>query len=213
MVNKFLQRHRFLRRALFLVGVFFCFRALMLEPTATRQYQQVAKWPFAQALISSSSVYTTSYSWSGKSLRSCPMLGYVYNVEGRTYNGYNRVFDFVCWSDANDYVARHQPGASDKIAYDPADPAVSIVPDAVRDPGYPWGDGHLCSNFAHRRILGMDDRERTRLSRIRTQQLKRSSTDAPNKGLAYRASPGFGRCPVQDISSNGADSQTGDREK
>jgi hypothetical protein len=140
MVSKFLQRHWFLRRALFLLGVFFCFRAAMLEFMATRQYQQVAKWPFTQALIGSSSVYTMSYSWSGKSLRYCPMLRYVCNVEGRTYNGYNRVFDFVCWPDANDYVACHQSGTSVKIAYDPADPAVSIVPDAVRDPGYPCGD-------------------------------------------------------------------------
>lgn len=45
-----------------------------------------------------------------------------------------RVFDFVCWPDAYDFVAKHQPGASITIAYDPADPAISIVPAAIRDP-------------------------------------------------------------------------------
>jgi hypothetical protein len=37
-------------------------------------------------------------------------------------------------------VAKHRPGASITIAYNPTDPAISFVPDSVRDPGYPWGD-------------------------------------------------------------------------
>jgi Protein of unknown function (DUF3592) len=129
-----------LRRVVLLIGVFYCFHGAVLELRATRQYQQVAKWPFVQAYIHSSTVYRTSYSWSGKQDRYCPSLEYTYMVQGRTYNGSNRVFDFVCWPDAYGFVAQHQPGALINIAYDPANPTVSIVPDAVRNPGYPWGD-------------------------------------------------------------------------
>jgi len=68
------------------------------------------------------------------------MLEYSYSLKGREYIGYNGVFDFVCWPDATDFVARHQPGTLVKIAYDPTNPSVTIIPDAVRDPGYPWGD-------------------------------------------------------------------------
>jgi hypothetical protein len=92
-----------------------------------------------EALISSSAVYWTSYSWSRKHNRYCPKLGYTYTAQGRAYSGYNEVFDFVC-RRAYDFVAQHQPGASIKVAYDPANPAISIIPDAMRDPGYPWGD-------------------------------------------------------------------------
>jgi hypothetical protein len=139
-VKDFLQRHAFLRRAVLLLAVFYCFRAATLEFTATRQYQQAAKWPSAQAVISSGSVRSMSYSWSAKQVRSCPALGYTYTVQGRTYNGYNRTFDYICWPDANDFVAQHPPGASIRITYDPANPAVSIIPDAMQDPGYPWAD-------------------------------------------------------------------------
>lgn len=62
------------------------------------------------------------------------------HLQTRTYDGYNRVFDFVFWPDAYDFVTQHKPGAFIAIAYDPADPAISLIPDAVRDPGYPWGD-------------------------------------------------------------------------
>lgn len=72
--------------------------------------------------------------------RYCPNIAYKYTVGSRTYDENNWVFDFVCWPDAYDFVGKHQPGEPIKIAYDPNDPAISFVPDSVRDPGYPWGD-------------------------------------------------------------------------
>jgi hypothetical protein len=135
-----LLRHPLLRRVILSLVVFYCFHGAVLELKANRQYRQVAKWPVTQAFISSSAVYWTNYSWSGKKNRDCPKLSYKYTAQTRTYEGYNRVFDFVCWPDAYDFVAQHQPGASITIAYDPSDPAISVVPDAMRDPGYPWGD-------------------------------------------------------------------------
>src|SRR5262249_26791566 len=112
----------------------------VLELRANRQYCEVAKWPVTQASITSSTVYWTSYSWSGKRNRYCPKLRYKYVVQARGYDGDNQLFDFVCWPNAYDFVDQHQPGASITIAYNPDDPAISIVPGAVRDPGYPWGD-------------------------------------------------------------------------
>jgi len=134
------QRHPFFRRALLVIVIFYCFRGAVLEFRASRHYQQVAKWPVTEAVISSSAVYWTSYSWSGRRTRYCPKLRYTYAVQGQKYDEYNEVFDFVCWPDAYDFVSQHQPGATIKVAYDPKKPAVSIAPEAVRDPGYPWGD-------------------------------------------------------------------------
>jgi hypothetical protein len=140
MVQSFLRRYSFLRRAILLLVVFYCFHGAVLELRANRQYRNVRKWPLTQALVSSSAVYWTNYSWSGKQNRYCPKLSYKYKVQTNSYYGYNRVFDFVCWPDAYDFVAHHQPGDFITIAYDPANPAISFVPDAVRNPGYPWGD-------------------------------------------------------------------------
>ena len=140
MIRGFFQRHPFLRRAVYLLAIVYCFHGAALELRAHRQYTQVSNWPTTEASVSSSAVYWTSYSWSGKQNRDCPKLGYRYAVQGRTYEGYNRVFDFTCWPDAYDFVAEHQPGALIQIAYDPSNPAISIIPSAVRDPGYPWGD-------------------------------------------------------------------------
>jgi len=139
-VNNFLQRHTLLRRAVLAVVVFFCFRAAKLEFAATQLYQEVIRWPSAQASIKSSTVANSAYSWSGRRNRYCPMLEYSYSLKGREYTGHNGVFDFVCWPEATDFVAQHQPGTLVKIAYDPTNPSVTIIPDAVRDPGYPWGD-------------------------------------------------------------------------
>ena len=47
------------------------------------------------------------------------MLEYSYSLKGREYTGHNGVFDFVCWPEATDFVAQHQPGTLVKIAYDP----------------------------------------------------------------------------------------------
>ena len=68
-----------------------------------------------QAIISSSNVYCTSYSWSAKRNRYCPKLTYKYTIEGRDYAGYNRVFDFTCWPDAYDFAARHQRAALSRL--------------------------------------------------------------------------------------------------
>jgi hypothetical protein len=140
MLRDFLQRHPLLRRAALALVVYFCFHGAVLESRAGRQYREAANWPATQAVISSSDVYWTSYSWSGKHNRYCPKLAYKYTVGSHTYDENNRVFDFVCWPDAYDFVAKHQPGATIRIAYDPNDPTISFVPDSVRDPGYPWGD-------------------------------------------------------------------------
>jgi hypothetical protein len=140
MVRSFFQRHPFLRRTVLALAIYYCFHGAMLELGAHRQYTQVSQWPVTQASITSSSVYWTNYAWSGKQNRDCPKLGYRYEVQGRTYDEYNRVFDFTCWPDAYDFVAQHQPGANIRIVYDPANPAISVIPDAVKDPGYPWGD-------------------------------------------------------------------------
>src|ERR1039457_2423999 len=110
---------RLLRRAILALGVIFCFRAVPLELKAAQQFKRVARWPTTQAVIRSSAVYTTSYSWSGKGNRFCPILGYGYSVQTHTYIGSNSVFDFVCWPDAYDFVAQHKPGAFVTIAYDP----------------------------------------------------------------------------------------------
>jgi hypothetical protein len=85
-------------------------------------------------------VYWTNYSWSRNHNRYCPQLIYKYTIKGRDYAGYNRVFDFPCWPDAYDFVAKHQPGSIVTIAYDPTDVSSSFIPSSVRDPGWPWGD-------------------------------------------------------------------------
>jgi hypothetical protein len=131
---------RLFRRTILALGVIFCFRAVPLELKAGQQFKHVAKWPVTKALIRSSAVYTTSYTWSGKRNRFCPILDYGYTVQTHTYVGSDSVFDFVCWPDAYDFVAQHKPGAFVTIAYDPSNPTTSIIPSAVRDPGYPWGD-------------------------------------------------------------------------
>ncbi len=87
MVQNFLRRHPLLRRAVLLLVIFYCFHGAVLELRASRQYRQVAKWPMTQAFISSSAVYWTSYSWSGKHNRNCPKLNYKYTLQTRIYDG------------------------------------------------------------------------------------------------------------------------------
>jgi hypothetical protein len=79
-MKDFLQRHPLLRRALLLLIVFYCLHGAVLELRAHRQYQQVAKWPEAQAGLTSSGVYSTNYSWNATGGRSCPRLEYTYTV-------------------------------------------------------------------------------------------------------------------------------------
>ena len=140
MAQSYLQRYPLVRRILLGLVVVFCFRAVPLELRASQQFRRVAKWPVTDALISSSAVYTTSYTWSGKKNRFCPILSYRYTVQTHAYIGSNSVFDLVCWPDAYDFVAQHKPGTLVAIAYDPVEPNTSIVPSAIQDPGYPWGD-------------------------------------------------------------------------
>jgi hypothetical protein len=140
MFQRSLGRYPLVRRAVLALIVNFCFHAAVLESRAGRQYREVSKWPMTQAIISSGNVYSTSYSWSGKQSRFCPQLTYKYTIKSRDYAGSNRVFDFTCWPDAYDFIARHQPGSAVTIAYDPTDASISFIPASVRDPGYPWGD-------------------------------------------------------------------------
>src|SRR5215469_4841186 len=99
MLQRFLQRYPLLRRAGLLLVVFLFFHSAVLELRASRQYREVAKWPVTQASITSSTVYWTSYSWSGKQNRACPKLRYKYVVQARSYDGDNQIFDFECWPD------------------------------------------------------------------------------------------------------------------
>lgn len=140
MAGNYIQRYPFIRRLLFLLVIYFCFHAAVLESRASRQYREVARWPIAEATIQSSFPGWTSYSWGGKKNRYCAEMTYSYSVAGHNYSSYNRVFDFTCWPDAYDFVGQHRPGSSIQIAYDPSDPRVSIVPASVRDPGYPIAD-------------------------------------------------------------------------
>jgi uncharacterized protein DUF3592 len=140
MINNLLRRYPFIRRLLCLLIVYFCFHAAVAESRASRQYREVARWPVAEATIQSATPGWTSYSWSGKKNRNCPEMTYSYLVASRRYSSYNRVFDFVCWPDAYDFVGQHRPGTLIQIAYNPADPRVSIVPASVRDPGFPVED-------------------------------------------------------------------------
>jgi Protein of unknown function (DUF3592) len=141
LVKEFLSRHVFVRRALWMLFVYYCFHAAALEIKASRQYRQIVKWPTTEAIINSASVYETSYSWaSGRTNRFCPRLDYNYSVAGRSLAGYNRVFDFTCWPDAYKFVAQHPSGTSIPIAYDSSNPTVSVVPASIQDPGYPTVD-------------------------------------------------------------------------
>lgn len=140
MADNFFRRHPVIRRAITALLALFCFRAVPLEVRASQQFKQVAKWPVTQALVTSSAVYTTSYTWSGKQNRFCPILSYKYTVQTHAYFGSNSMFDFACWPDAYDFVAQHKPGALLTIAYDPCNPTTTVIPSTIRDPGYPWGD-------------------------------------------------------------------------
>ena len=140
MADNFFRRHPVIRRAITALLALFCFRAVPLEVRASQQFKQVAKWPVTQALVTSSAVYTTSYTWSGKQNRFCPILSYKYTVQTHAYFGSNSMFDFACWPDAYDFVAQHKPGALLTIAYDPSNPTTTVIPSTIRDPGYPWGD-------------------------------------------------------------------------
>jgi hypothetical protein len=140
LVTEFLTRHPLIRRAFFMLVVYFCFNAVMLEFRASREYQRMIRWPITDASVNTVTVYATSYSWGGRTNRYCPKLSYNYSVMGHSYVGHNSVFDFTCWPDGYNFVAKHQPGTSIQIAYDPADPNITIIPASVQDPGYPWGD-------------------------------------------------------------------------
>ena len=139
-MKEFFSRHPWVRRGILMLIVYFCFHAVPLEFKANREYKRVHEWPVTDAVISSSRVYETRYSWTARDDRFCPKLGYSYSVTGRHYEGYNDVFDFTCWPDAYSFVGQHPPGTHVQIAYDPANPIVSIVPTSIQDPGYPWGD-------------------------------------------------------------------------
>jgi Protein of unknown function (DUF3592) len=140
MASNYLWRYPLIRRLLCLLIVYFCFHAAVLESRASRQYRTITHWPKTEATVQSATPGWTSYSWSYKNNRYCPQMTYSYSIADRDYSSYNRVFDFVCWPDAYDFVAQHQRGTLIQVAYDPSDPRVSIVPASVRDPGYPVAD-------------------------------------------------------------------------
>jgi hypothetical protein len=139
-IKEFLSRYALLRRAFLVLVIYYCFHAVPLEIKASRMYREVAQWPVAEASVLSASVTVTRFSWSPKSNRFCPDMEYSYSVAGKKYTTRNRVFDFGCWPDAYRFVAKHQPGTSILIAYDPTNPMSTIVPSSVSDTGFPWGD-------------------------------------------------------------------------
>src|SRR5215469_5315067 len=136
MFKNFLGRNPLVRRSLLALVVYFSFHAAVLESATSRQCRETRKWPMTQATVSSGYVYATNYSWSQKSNRYCPQLTYKYTINGRDYVGSNRVFDFICWPDAQDFIAQHQPGGIVTIAYNANDVSVSFIPASVREPGW-----------------------------------------------------------------------------
>ena len=86
-------------------------RAVPLEIRAERKYREISSWPVTHAVVQSASVSITNFSWSPKKIRDCPDMEYSYSIAGRTYTTRNQIFDFNCWPDANDFVAKYGPGA------------------------------------------------------------------------------------------------------
>lgn len=138
--GNFFSRHPFVRQIFMLLVVCFCFNAVRLELRAGREYRRVQEWPLTDAVVNAASVYETSFSWSSHRDRYCPRLEYSYSVAEHRFTSSNQVFDFPCRPDVHEFVDRHGPGTSIRIAYDPASPMISIIPASVTDPGYPWLD-------------------------------------------------------------------------
>jgi hypothetical protein len=131
---------RVLRRIALLLIVFFCFQAVPLEIGAKEKYRVVSQWPVTHAVVQSASVSITSFSWSPKKIRYCPDMEYSYSVAGRTYTNRNQIFDFSCWPDAHDFVAKYGPGSSIPVAYDPSNPNTTVIPSSIVDTWLPWED-------------------------------------------------------------------------
>jgi hypothetical protein len=136
----FLQRHAFLRRLLLLLIVFFCFRAAVKEVKAHRQFSETKRWPSAEATVESATVRCIPESWTTHCNRYCPQLQYQYSIRNEVFDATNRVFDFSCATEPYEFVIRHQPGKQVRIAYDPSNPTISIIPEVIVDPGPPYGD-------------------------------------------------------------------------
>jgi hypothetical protein len=122
---------RLVRRLALLLIVFYCFRAVPLEIRAERKYREISSWPVTHAVVQSASVSITNFSWSPKKIRDCPDMEYSYSIAGRTYTTRNQIFDFNCWPDANDFVAKYGPGSSIPIAYDPVNPNTTVKPSSI----------------------------------------------------------------------------------
>ena len=134
------ERWPFLRRLVLLVVVFFCFKAATRENNARPQYAELQTWPSTEAVVVSADVDCVRYSYATLGCgRYCPQLGYNYSVGGESYTATNQVFDFKCVNLA-DFVNQHQPGKTVRISYDPQNPGTSLIPEVVRDPGFPVYD-------------------------------------------------------------------------
>jgi hypothetical protein len=101
-------------------------------------YRQIMKWPKANASVISSSWESMIRNKSTGEKQFCSILEYAYIVDGRIYKGQNEVFEFSCNPASFKYVVI-RTGSSIGIAYDPANPAISIIPDTLLNPGFPWG--------------------------------------------------------------------------
>lgn len=130
----------FVRRVILLLAACYCFNGVIVSIKASRQYHQIADWPVAQAFIRYSAVVSTNSYVFLRARNSCPRFNYEYTVQSRAYSEYNRTLDFRCLPDAYYFTREHPAGTYISIAYDPANPSVSIVPVTVQDPGRSWGN-------------------------------------------------------------------------
>ncbi len=111
---------------------------LPLQIRSSGHYRQIMKWPGAEGKVVSSSWKSIGRAIETGERRFCPVVEYTYVVDGRRYQGQNEAFEFACNPASFKYVVL-KAGASIGIAYDPADPSISVIPDALLNPGFPWG--------------------------------------------------------------------------
>jgi hypothetical protein len=142
------------RRFAWLMIIFYCFRAVPLEIKSREKFREISRWPVTNAVVQSSGVSITSFSWSSRNSRFCPNIEYTYSIAGRTYTNRNQVFDLSCWPDAYNFVAKYGPGSPIVIAYDPTNPKTTVVPSSVVDTWLPWED--LLAGFIFLAVLATD---------------------------------------------------------
>src|SRR5271157_1936747 len=134
------ERWPFLKRLVLLSVIFFCFRTATKQYNARLQYAESQSWPVTEAAVVSADVDCVHYSYPILGCgRYCPQLSYKYSVGGEPFYATNQVFDFKCVNVA-DFVDQHAPGKTVHISYNPHNPKTTLIPEVVRDPGFPFED-------------------------------------------------------------------------